>query len=79
MPYPKEYLIYCSLANKNPSRSISVTLFQSWLTRKKKEYELEKPKEDFITWLESLKPGTHPLSQLQPKEEDNSELECLEK
>lgn len=69
MPYPKEYLIYCSLTNKNPSRSISVTLFQSWLTRKKKEYELEKPKEDFITWLENLKPGTHPLSQLQPKDE----------
>lgn len=70
MPYPKEYLIYCSIYNRNPSENNPMSSFNVWLINKKKEYNLEERKEDFITWLENFKPGTHPLSQLQPKEED---------
>lgn len=71
MPYPKEYLIYCSLTNKNPSWSVSAVLFQSWIIARKKEYEKEQPKEEFVKWLENLKPGTHPLKQMQSKEEED--------
>lgn len=79
MPYPKEYLIYCSIYNRNPSENNPMGSFNVWLINKKKEYELEKPKEDFITWLENLKPGTHPLSQLHAKEEEKGGGRIMEK
>lgn len=73
MPYPKEYLIYCSIYNKNPSGDNPMGGFNVWLSNKKKEYNLKERKEDFLTWLDKLIPQPNPLSKLKPKEEDNSE------